>query len=118
VGPETGSRTFDKIDFILLPIVLILQVFPLVLGLIPFSMKLILRIYNYLFAQGLVAGTTKFFQRYSSSSTFPCTLPSSRWFVSKLYFNSSYYSHFFSGKAYVSGQYSTINCFVQEPAVV
>ena len=56
MGPETGSRTFDKIDFILLPIVLILQVFPLVLGLIPFSMKLILCLHNYLFAQGLVAG--------------------------------------------------------------
>jgi hypothetical protein len=56
VGPETSSRTFDKIDFILLPIVLLLQVSPLVLGLISFSMKLFLRVYNYLFVQGLVAG--------------------------------------------------------------
>jgi hypothetical protein len=56
VGPETSSRTFDKIDFILLPIVLLLQVSPLVLGLISFSMKLFLRVYNYLFAQCLVAG--------------------------------------------------------------
>jgi hypothetical protein len=56
VGPETGSRTFDKIDFILLPIVLLIRVSPLVLGLIFFSMKLFLCIYNNLFAQGLIAG--------------------------------------------------------------
>jgi hypothetical protein len=56
LGPETGSRTFDKIDFILSPIVLLLQVSPLVLGQIFFFMKLFHRVYNNLFAQGLVTG--------------------------------------------------------------
>jgi hypothetical protein len=56
VGLETGNRTLDKLDIILLLIVLLLRVSLLVIGLISFSMKLFLCIYNYLSAQGLVAG--------------------------------------------------------------
>jgi hypothetical protein len=49
MGLETGSRTFDNIDIILFPIVLLLRASPLVLALAKFIPKLVLLVYSYLF---------------------------------------------------------------------
>jgi hypothetical protein len=51
MGPETGSRTFIKIDLILFPIVMLLRVSPLVLALTRLFLKLALHFYTYFFHQ-------------------------------------------------------------------
>jgi hypothetical protein len=56
MGPETGSRTFDKIDLILFPIVMLLRVSPRVLALARLFLKLALHFYTYFFHQGSSQG--------------------------------------------------------------
>lgn len=56
MGPESGIRTFDKLDTILLPIVLLLRVSLLFYRLLRFFMKLSSLLYGYFFDQGSPLG--------------------------------------------------------------
>ena len=56
MGPESGIRTFDKIDTILLPIVLLLRVSLLFYRLIRFSTIVSYQLYGYFFDQGSLLG--------------------------------------------------------------
>ncbi len=47
MGPETGSRTLDKLDILLFPIVLLLLVSPLVLSITGLFIKLDNKVYDY-----------------------------------------------------------------------
>jgi hypothetical protein len=56
MGPETGSRTFDKLDLILFPIVLLLRVSLLVFALARFTFKMAPQVYDYFFHQASPQG--------------------------------------------------------------
>jgi hypothetical protein len=56
MGPETGFRTFDKLDFIFFPIVLFLRVTPLAFALARYFIKLVHQFYDYFFNQALFKG--------------------------------------------------------------
>jgi hypothetical protein len=67
VGPETGSRTLDKLDLLLFPIVLLLRVSPLVLALTRLFIKLVNKVYNYGFNLARPNGS---YQEFLSTSIF------------------------------------------------
>ena len=56
MGPELGCRTLDKVDFFLIPIVLLLQLSLLFYALLFPALRLLLRIYDYCFHQGFSHG--------------------------------------------------------------
>jgi hypothetical protein len=56
MGLETGSRTFDKLDLILYPIVVLLRVSPLVLALAKLLLRFALHFYTYFFHQASSQG--------------------------------------------------------------
>ena len=56
MGPETGSRTFDKLDFILFLLVLLLRVSLRILALARHLLCLFHCFYNYFFNQASICG--------------------------------------------------------------
>jgi hypothetical protein len=56
MGPETGFRTFVKLDFIFFLIVLFLRVSPLAFALARYFIKLVHQFYDYFFNQALFKG--------------------------------------------------------------
>ena len=54
MGPETGSRTFDKLDCILFPLVLLLRVFLRILALVRHLLCLFHCFSNYFFNQASI----------------------------------------------------------------
>jgi hypothetical protein len=56
MGPERGSRTFDKLEFILFPLVLLLRVSLRILALARHLLCLFHCFYNYFFNQALICG--------------------------------------------------------------
>ncbi len=56
MGPELGCRTLDKVDLLLIPVVLLLRLSLLFYALLSTALRLLLWLYDYCFHQGLSHG--------------------------------------------------------------
>ena len=56
MGPELGCRTLDKLDLLLIPVVLLLRLSLLFYALLSTALRLLLWLYDYCFHQGISHG--------------------------------------------------------------